>query len=231
MSPTTSQLLQAFIINPKTKPRYTIIWLHGLGANGHDFEDVVPLLKIPADHAVRFVFPHAPERSVTVNGGIMMPAWYDIRLIELEKEVDEEQINISAKQLEALIEKEISSGIPANRIILAGFSQGGVITYHTALRYAQPLAGVIALSTYLPTAKQIMQERNSANFATPFFISHGTLDQIVPYYLGEGAKDKLLSLGYQVEWHNYPMQHQMCIEQIEKLSQFILRITKPASSE
>jgi phospholipase/carboxylesterase len=220
-------LLPTFEIDPEIAPRFTVIWLHGLGANGHDFEDIIPLLHLPPERGVRFVFPHAPEHPITINGGMVMPAWYDLRSLDFEKEVDEQQINASSLQIEALIQREIDSGIPPERILLAGFSQGGAIVYHTALRYPHTLAGIIALSTYLPTASQVIRERHSANFSTPMFISHGTLDEIVPYYLGEGAKDKLISLGYPVEWHHYPMQHQMCIEQVEQLSRFILRITQP----
>lgn len=214
--------LDSFIIEPKEGPASAaIIWMHGLGANGRDFEEVVPLLKLPDHLRIRFVFPNAPAIPVTVNMGMVMPAWYDIKEMEIDRRPDLVQINRSAKRIAEQIEIQIKAGVPANRIIIAGFSQGGVIAYHTALLYPQRLAGLIALSSYLPTLDQIKTERASENSDLPIFISHGSLDPTVPFALGVAARDALRELDYSVEWHDYPISHQMAFEQIETMSEFI----------
>lgn len=205
-------------------PEIVIIWLHGLGADGRDFEEVIPLLRLPEHMRIRFVFPHAPVVSVTVNLGMLMPAWYNLTSTQIDKHVDYAGIDHSSRQLVKLIKSQNDAGVPSERILLAGFSQGGVIAYHTALRYPKPLAGLIALSTYLPTLEQIEQERSAANAQLPVFASHGTADTVVPYRLGVKARDDLIRLGYPVEWHEYPIPHQMSFEQIEKISTFIQRV-------
>lgn len=222
----------ALTLSPSDSPELVIIWLHGLGADGHDFEEVIPLLKLPEMMKIRFIFPHAPITSVTVNQGMMMRAWYDLISIEVDREVDQEGIERSSRQLEKLIRSVEATGVPSERIVLAGFSQGGVIAYHTALRHASPLAGLIAISSYLPTLEQIKHEQAEEQAELPIFISHGSIDPVVPFSLGEKARDALTSLGYSVVWHEYPIPHQMCFEQIEEISEFIQqRYYQPRSSK
>lgn len=191
-------------------PQHSIIWLHGLGADGHDFVPMVNELQLPV--AVRYIFPHAPKIPVTINGGFVMRAWYDIRGASIGAQQDEAGIRASQRSIEAFIAQEQSRGIMARNIILAGFSQGGAITLHTALRMAEPLAGVLALSTYLPLSELATQEATQR--ATPIFMAHGRSDTVVPYVLASASRDKLLALGCAVEWHEYAMQHSVCAEEI-----------------
>ena len=214
---TQAALLPRVEIEPATDARFSVIWLHGLGADGNDFPPIVPELGLPESAAVRFVFPHAPSIPVSINGGMRMPAWYDIRDMDLANRHDEAGIRASAQALEALIRNECERGIPAERIVLAGFSQGGAIAAHVALRYPERLAGLVMLSTYLVLDSTLEQERHAANADLPVFGAHGSLDPMVVPGRGEAARDQLTSLGYEVEWHEYPMQHQVCLEEIADL--------------
>lgn len=203
-------------------PEAAVIWLHGLGANGHDFEPVVPELGLPADASVRFIFPHAPEIPVTINGGIRMPAWYDIKSMELGRTVDEDQLKASAKAVEALVEQEVGRGIKPERIVIAGFSQGGAVAYELGLSYPQRLAGILALSTYFATAESVPCA--DANRDIPISIHHGTNDPMVPEALGRASADKLQAMGYQVDYQTWPMEHAVCLEEIHAIGDFLRRI-------
>ncbi|WP_018294258.1 alpha/beta hydrolase [Mariprofundus ferrooxydans] len=202
------------------KPAASVIWLHGLGADGHDFEPVVPQLGLPADIAVRFIFPHAPSMPVTLNGGYIMPAWYDIRQNDLGIEHDEAGIQASSAGINMLIEQEIMRGIPADRIILAGFSQGAAMALYTGLRKPSPLAGIIVLSGYL-LMPEAAAEYSQASLNTPLFMAHGIDDPVVPFALGDSCARQLKAAGYQLEWHSYPMQHSVCPQEINHIGQWI----------
>lgn len=212
----SEQLLSCVEVTHGDTVSASVIWLHGLGANGHDFEPIVPELGLPADLGIRFIFPHAPELPVTINNGHVMPAWYDILEMTLDRKVDATQLRASAVAVIQLIEREIARGIPANRIVLAGFSQGGAVAYEAALSYDKALAGLMPMSTYLATADSV--ERHSANQAIPVHIFHGTQDPIVPESLGQTAKAQLTEWGYQPEYTTYPMEHSVCLEQIHAIS-------------
>jgi phospholipase/carboxylesterase len=196
--------------------------MHGLGADGHDFEPVASELRLGP--AVRWVFPHAPVRAVTINGGARMRAWYDILGFDRNAAEDEHGIRESAAGIRALVEREEQRGIAAGRIVLAGFSQGGAMALHTALREPERLAGVIALSTYVPLASKLEAESHPANAAVPVFMGHGTWDDIVPLALGERSRDALRSHGYDVEWHTYPMPHSVCPEEIAQMRDWLVRV-------
>lgn len=203
---------------------FSIIWLHGLGADGHDFEAIVPELEL--DLAIRFIFPHAPSMPVTINSGMVMPAWYDIKSAQIDQHEDEAGIRHSEQAIIALIENEIKRGIPADRIILAGFSQGGAIALHTGLRYNIPLAGIMALSTYVPLTTALENEIHSANRAIPIFLAHGRYDQIIPIQLAEESKTTLQQLNYAPEFHTYSMEHSVCPEEISDISLWIKKCFK-----
>lgn len=208
----------------------SVIWLHGLGADGHDFVPIVPELRLAPPAALRFVFPHAPVRPVTLNGGMPMRAWYDIRELSTAGRQDEAGTRESAARVGALIEREIGRGVPAARVILAGFSQGGAIALHTALRYPQRLGGVMALSTYLPLHESVAREAGAAS-DLPILMCHGLYDPVLPLALGERSRDFLVSLGYRVEWKSYPMQHEVCRPEIGDISAWLttrLASGKPA---
>mgnify|MGYP001825496668 FL=1 len=206
--------LDAVEINPAGPATACIIWLHGLGADGHDFAALIPQLDIVDTLGVRVVLPHAPQRAVTINGGMHMPAWYDIQSTDFGCEQDSAGIETSAGQLRALIQREVDSGMPAGRIILAGFSQGGAIVLHTGLRYPQPLAGILALSTYLPLADSLAGEASAANRSVPIMMAHGMQDPVVPVMLALQSRDRLAELGYTVDWHSYAMQHAVCPQEV-----------------
>ena len=199
-----------------------VIWLHGLGASGHDFEPVVPQLGLAGDMAVRFIFPHAPNRPVTVNGGMVMPAWYDILEMSLERKVDVNQIEESAQQIEDLMAREVERGVKPEHIVIAGFSQGGAVAYHVALGYPERLAGLMTLSTYLATNDNISY--STANKDMPILIEHGTHDPVVPAILGEQAKQLLSEKGYNVAYHTYPMAHQVCMPQIQNIGKWLNKV-------
>lgn len=204
-----------------SQPSYSIIWLHGLGADGNDFVPLVPQLVDPAWPSLRFVFPNAPARPITINGGMRMRAWYDIKGLDIADKQDAEGIKASVHQIEALIARENDRGIPTERIMLAGFSQGGAIALSAGLCHAQRLAGLIVLSSYLPLAKSLASERSKANANIPIFWGHGSVDPVVPLMLGERSRDTLKNLGYTVAWHVWPMAHQVCMEEIVALRSWL----------
>lgn len=203
-------------------PEWCVLWLHGLGADGHDFAPIVPELVRRDWPALRFVFPHAPVRAVTINGGARMRAWYDIRDFDLAHRADLDGVDASVAQVDALIAREAERGIPPQRLLLAGFSQGGAITLAAGLARAQPLAGLIALSTYLPMPLALAQQRvQPAAVAQPLFMAHGEFDPVVPVAAGEAAMQAMRSLGFEATWRRYPMQHQVCAEEIADLADWM----------
>ncbi len=195
-------------------PTFSVIWLHGLGADGHDFEPIVPELMLSPTINVRFIFPHAPFQPVTINGGMVMRSWYDILSVEIAREIDEAGIKRSTEQVRGLINQEIERGIASDNIILAGFSQGGAIALHTGLTYEKPLLGILALSTYIPIQDSVTGDAGQANSTVPIFMGHGMYDPVVPFKLGQQSYDYLRSRGYNVEWHSYPMQHAVNLDEI-----------------
>lgn len=207
-------LLDAVEISPVAPARAAILWLHGLGADGHDFEPLVPQLGIVEQLGVRVILPHAPRRPVTINGGMVMPAWYDIAGTDFRRGQDSAGIRASEQQLRALIEREISRGIAPQRILLAGFSQGGALVLHSGLRFPYRLAGILALSAYLPLADTLPAEATEANRAVPLMLAHGTSDPVVPLPLAEQSRDMLQRQGYRVDWHTYAMAHAVCPEEV-----------------
>jgi phospholipase/carboxylesterase len=209
------------IVTGSGAPQWTILWLHGLGADGHDFEPIVPELVKPSWPAVRFVFPHAPVRAVTINGGMRMRAWYDILGQEIANRQDEHGIRESAAKIDRLIERESLRGVREERIVIAGFSQGGAIALAGAVRHRQRLGGVVALSTYLPVAESTEKERSEANRALPVFMAHGNLDPVVGHALGLMSKGYLENLGYRIDWHSYPMPHSVSAEEISDLAAWL----------
>lgn len=211
-------------VNPPGKPQAVIIWLHGLGDSGHGFAPIVPELRIPDEMGVRFVFPHAPVRAVTINGGMQMNAWYDIKTMALEDRADEAGVIESAQLVKQLLDDEIARGTPSERIILAGFSQGGVIALHLAARLPYTLAGVMAMSTYMCKPQKLSADKQPANQHTPILMAHGTVDEVVPTIAGIHAKEALLENGYQVQWFDYPMGHTLCLEQIQEITRFIKEV-------
>jgi phospholipase/carboxylesterase len=211
----------AVVLAPATPAAASVIWLHGLGADGHDFVPIVPELKLPPEPGVRFVFPHAPVRPVTLNNGMRMRAWYDIRTLTAEGRADEAGLRESGARLADYVAKEQAAGIDPSRIVVAGFSQGGAVALHAGLRYAAPLAGILALSAYLPLASMLAAERSEANRETPILMCHGLYDPVLPHGLGVMARDALRALGYTVDWKEYPMQHQVCLPEIEAIGAWL----------
>ncbi len=210
-------------IEPQTSATASIIWLHGLGADGSDFVPLIPHLQLPPHRAVRFIFPHAPKRPVTLNGGMVMRAWYDILSGEFTAREDEHGIHESQRLITALIDRELARGIPAHAIILTGFSQGGAIALHTGLRYPQPLGGIAALSTYLPLPHRLAGEIHPANRHLPILMVQGAEDSVVPPALARHSRQRLENEGYAIEWHEYPMGHEICQEEITLLSDWFSR--------
>ncbi|MEZ5465897.1 MAG: alpha/beta fold hydrolase [Lysobacteraceae bacterium] len=214
-------LLPAIETETGPNPQWAVIWLHGLGADGHDFEPIVPQLVERDWPPVRFVFPHAPVRPVTINGGMQMRAWYDILGTEIAMRQDEAGVRESIAQLTALIARENQRGIPDERIILAGFSQGGAIVMAAALRHPNRLGGLMALSTYLPMAEKSVDEQSEASEGLSTFMGHGSLDPVVPQALGLMSRDKLVTLGLDVEWHSYPMPHSVSAQEIGDIARWL----------
>ena len=208
----------AVVLAPATQAAASVIWLHGLGADGHDFVPIVPELGLPA---VRFVFPHAPVRPVTLNMGMPMRAWYDIKTLTAEGRADEAGLRESLATLEGLIAAERALGIAANRIVIAGFSQGAAVALHGALRHGEALAGILALSCYLPLQSALAAELSEANRQTPILMCHGVQDPVLPIALGLAACNWLRAAGYRVEWKEYPMQHQVCLPEIQDISTWL----------
>lgn len=219
-----SEPLQTIEVQTGDDPTATVVWLHGLGADGNDFVPIVDELGLPDDLHVRFVFPHAPMMPVTINGGYVMRAWYDVSFDGVEKRPDERGIRVSQTAIEALLAREKSRGIAANRIVLAGFSQGGAITLHTGLRQAERLAGLMVLSSYLPLADSLAAERTQANASTPIFMAHGQDDPVIAIELAERSVGQLIGLGYDVEWRDYPMEHSVCIEEIAHIGAWLKKV-------
>ena len=215
-------LLPYIEIEPDLPARSTVILLHGLGADGNDFVPMVAELKLPAEIAVRFVFPNAPAIPVTINGGYVMPAWYDITEINIDRKIDAAQLIASAENIRLLIDRETDRGIPSERIVLAGFSQGGAVAYQTALTYMQPLAGLLCMSSYFATRETITP--NSANRNLPIFICHGTQDPMVPERMGREAQRELTDRGYAVEYRSYPMEHAVCAREIGDIARWLQRV-------
>lgn len=217
-------LLDCVELQTAPTPGATVIWLHGLGADGYDFVPIVRELEQLGAPRLRYVFPHAPQMPVTINGGHVMPAWYDILGADLVNREDEAGVRASQRAVEALIEREVQRGTPRERIVLAGFSQGGAITLHAGLRQAAPLAGLVALSTYLPVAGKFAAERAAACAKVPIFMAHGTADPVVPIARGRASRDALQALGHDVAWHEYPMQHSVCGEEVRDIAAFLRRV-------
>jgi phospholipase/carboxylesterase len=211
----------AITLEPASPATAAVIWLHGLGADGYDFVPIVEELRLPQTLPVRFVFPHAATRPVTINNGFVMRAWYDIKGLSREGIEDEVGIRESEAVVRELINAEVARGVPTRRIVLAGFSQGGAIALQTAIRYDQPLAGVMALSTYLPLRASVAKEGGAANRAIPILMCHGTQDGVVAPQMGELSRDLLAGLGYQIEWRTYPMQHSVSMEEINDISRWL----------
>ena len=222
-----SQPPDAIEIETGPAPDAAVIWLHGLGADGYDFEPVVPELRLPARLRLRFIFPHAPVRPVTINMGMPMRAWYDILQMGGGKE-DEAGLRASQALLDGLVEREQSRGVPARRIVLAGFSQGGAIALQTGLRHPQRLAGILALSTYLPLARTLAAERSAANRDLPVLMAHGTLDPMIPIARARESRAALEALGYAVQWQEYAMPHSVCGEEIADIAAWLLKLLAPA---
>lgn len=217
-------LLPHLQIESAPNPGAAVIWLHGLGADGNDFAGLVPEFDLSHCPAIRFIFPHAPAQPVTINGGYVMPAWYDIRGADLTSREDEAGIRTSEKAICALVEREIARGIPASHIVLAGFSQGCAMALHTGLRYPQALAGIVALSGYLPLADQLAAERTPANAHTPLFMAHGNQDPVVIPARSEASRDLLMKLGYPVQWHSYPMPHSVHPREVADIAIFLTHV-------
>ena len=218
------QELETVELEAGANPRAAVIWLHGLGADGHDFEPIVPMLDLGPGRPVRYVFPNAPARPVTINGGMVMRAWDDILSIDREEREDEAGIAASAAAIERLIRREVSRGIDSRRIVLAGFSQGGAIALFTGLRHAAPLAGILALSTYLPLADLVAEEAAPANAGLPIFMAHGNADDVVPINFARNSRKKLFRMGYDVRWTEYAMPHAVIPEEIEDIRTFLMQV-------
>ena len=214
----------AVIIEPPASHRASVIWLHGLGADGHDFEPVVPELRLPDQLGIRFIFPHAPIRPVTINGGMAMRAWYDVKGPDLRRGEDAGAITESTRIINRFIAAEIDAGVAAHRIVLAGFSQGGAITLHCGLRYPERLAGLLALSTYLPLPGQLAAEKSVAGRTVPILMLHGVYDPVIPLQAGLQSCEFLKQAGYDIEWQTYPMQHSLCLEEIQHIGRWIERV-------
>jgi phospholipase/carboxylesterase len=221
--------LETVEIETAPAPQAAVLWMHGLGADGHDFEPIVPELNLSATLPVRFVFPHAPLRAVTINAGMVMRAWYDVRDAGGERREDAAGVRASGERIEALVARERSRGVPADRIVLAGFSQGGAMALHTGLRHGERLAGILALSCFLPLADTLAAEASPANRDTPIFLAHGTQDPLIPFARARRAQAMLEGLGYRVEWREYAMPHAVCAEEIADIAGWLRRVlSRPA---
>jgi phospholipase/carboxylesterase len=222
----TSSLLDTIELESAPNPTVAVIWMHGLGADGNDFVPIVKELNLHGCPAIRFVFPHATTMPVTINGGYVMRAWYDILGTDIAKREDETGLRLSQKSIEQLLEREKARGIPANRIILAGFSQGCAMALQVGLRYPEKLAGLLCLSGYVPLRDVLVNERHSANHETPIFLAHGRADPVIPLQRAEQSRDLLLELDYKIEWHEYMMQHSVCAEEIDDISAWLQNVLK-----
>lgn len=221
MNEPSSQKLEMIITETGKNPTAAVIWLHGLGADGNDFVTIVPELGLPDELPVRFIFPHAPQIPVTLNNGYVMRAWYDILSLDRNSPQDQKGIRENSALIVAMIEEQHTQGIAYNRIFLAGFSQGGALALHTALRFPRKLGGIIALSTYMPLHDDYLLERHEANKNTPIMMVHGTLDPVVPHAFGKNSYEFLKEQGQNIDWSEYPMQHQVCMEEIMAIGEYI----------
>lgn len=219
-----SELLEHIQVETKPNPEIAIIWMHGLGADGSDFVPLVQELDLDDLPGIRFIFPHAKTMPVTVNNGYVMRSWYDITGAELTRREDEAGLRASQVDIEAFIAREKERGIPAARIVLAGFSQGCAMTLQTGLRHPETLAGMLCLSGYAPLAEKVAAERTEASLATPVFLAHGQYDNVVPFDRATMTRDLLVELGYQVEWHEYAMQHTLCLEEVHHISAWLKKV-------
>jgi phospholipase/carboxylesterase len=219
-----ADLLDSIQVETAPNPTVAVIWMHGLGADGHDFEPIVPELGLPTRPAIRFLFPHAPLRPVTINQGHVMRAWYDIRALAGVRREDEAGVRQSAQQVEALMERERQRGIAPGRLVLAGFSQGGAMALHVGLRHRERLAGVLALSCYLPLAATLATEASPANRDVPIFWAHGVHDPMIPLAMAEHGREQVAALGYPIEWHQYPIPHSVCAEEIADIARWLGRV-------
>jgi phospholipase/carboxylesterase len=217
-------MLETIEVETAPHPNAAIIWLHGLGADGHDFEPVVPELVQRGERRWRFIFPNAPVRPVTINGGMRMRAWYDIKGLDRNSAEDTAGFQAAQGQIRELVAREATRGIPAEKVVLAGFSQGGAVSLYTLVRLQDKLAGVMALSCYLPGVESFAAERQAANDATPIFMAHGMADPMLPMALGAKSRDYLRAHGYSVEWREYPMAHAVCPAEIADIRIFLLRV-------
>ena len=219
-----ADLLDSIEIETAPNPDAAVVWMHGLGADGHDFEPIVPELRLPATTRIRFVFPHAPLRPVTINQGHVMRAWYDVRALAGVRREDEAGVRQSARQIEALLARERPRGIAPRRIVIAGFSQGGAMALHVGLRYADRLAGILALSCYLPLSNTLPTEASPANRDVPIFWAHGLHDPMIPQAMAEQGRAQLAELGYQIDWHQYPIPHSVSAEEIADVARWLERV-------
>lgn len=209
---------------PQGTPDACVIWLHGLGADGYDFADVVPNLQLPKSHQIHFIFPHAPSIPITLNAGVVMPGWYDIFGLTLDTPQDEDGIKQSAQQLDQLMQQVMATGVPSERIVIIGFSQGGALALYTALRYPQALGGVAALSSYLPIDYSLAAEKSAENADLPVFLAHGLADPVVPYMMGLHAQQVLTQLDYAIAWHTYPIPHTVCLPELVDIGQWLQKL-------
>jgi phospholipase/carboxylesterase len=219
-----ADLLESLEIETAPDPDAAVVWMHGLGADGHDFEPIVPELRLPATARVRFVFPHAPLRPVTINQGHVMRAWYDVRALAGVRREDEAGVRQSARQVEALLARERERGIAPRRIVIAGFSQGGAMALHVGVRYPDRLAGILALSCYLPLADALDAERSQANRDVPIFWAHGLHDPMIPLAMAEQGREQVAARAYQIEWHQYPIPHSVSAEEIADVARWLERV-------
>lgn len=216
--------LESIIVEPPAKADACVIWLHGLGADGYDFVDIISTMSLKEDHNIRFIFPHAPVQAVTINGGVMMPAWFDIFALDLNAKEDEEGVLRAKDALFEIIRQQIKEGISPKRIALVGFSQGGALALYTALHFEEALAGVAGLSTYMPLHTKIATSKIPANQTIPLFLAHGLMDPIVPYWMGQRSLACLQGAGYNPEWHAYPIAHTVYLPECQDLGRWLLRV-------
>jgi phospholipase/carboxylesterase len=219
-----THLLDSIVIDTKPNPEASVIWMHGLGDSGEGWAPIVNELNLTGLPGIRFVFPHANTMPVTINGGYVMRSWYDIVHTDLGRQEDEKGLRESQILVDALIEREIARGVPANRIVLGGFSQGCAMTLQAGLRYPKKLAGLMCLSGYVPLADKVAAERHAANQETPIFMVHGRMDPVIPIARAVASRDLLEKLGYQIEWHDYPMQHSACAEEVQHISAWLKKV-------
>lgn len=213
--------LEKIVSQTGDNPKVAIIWMHGLGADGNDFAPVVPQFNIP-ELPIKFVFPHAPKIPVTINSGMVMRAWYDILSMDIDSRADVDGVLASEKLIQKLIEEQVADGFKYEQIILAGFSQGGAMSLHVSTQLNKKIAGIIALSSYLPASQLLIENENTTNINTPIFMGHGTQDPVVPYSLGESSRDKLIQAGYKIDWHSYPIQHGVSMDELMDIKQWLM---------